>query len=294
MEVLTVENVSKKFGKLEVLKNINLKINKGEIVTLVGPNGSGKTTLMKAISDLMAIDSGRILLNGKSAKENREAYVKELSCIIEAPAFYEMLSGYQNLKLIANLNQATDAEVLEVLNFINIGKAIHRKVKGYSLGMKQRLALGMAIIQNPSLIILDEPTNGLDLTGVMEFRKLIRRLIEEKNVSILISTHIVSDIECLSDRLVFLKDGELHTLDSMQVDLNRRHALLTLEGDYPFEGENVEWVGENQVKVTLQKEEVKDFVESLVRQQIPYTDFQLLNQSFEEVYREFYEIKDGD
>ncbi|MGL4337949.1 MAG: ABC transporter ATP-binding protein [Turicibacter sp.] len=299
MDVLKIDQVSKHFGKLHVLKDINLTIQAAEIVTLVGPNGSGKTTLMKAISNLMTVDSGTILINGMSAKDQREDYVKQLSCLIEAPAFYDMLTGYQNLKLIGQLNRASNQEIDEVLSFINIGPAIHRKVKGYSLGMKQRLALGMAVIQNPSLIILDEPTNGLDLTGVMEFRKMIRRLVAEKKVSLLISTHIVSDIESLSDRLVFLKEGKLYELDNMDVNLNLRHAILSFGEKIPdLSVLNthflVDQLNEQQVKVTLNHDEIPQFIELLHTSNLPYTDFLLLNKGFESVYQEFYDIKEGD
>lgn len=296
MEVLRVEGVSKKFSRTEVLKDVSFSLGEGEIVTLVGPNGSGKTTLMKAICDLMTIDKGKILVNGIEAKTDRVAYVSNLSCIIESPALYDMLTGYQNINLIAKLNRIPQKEVEEALEFIGIGKAIHRKVKGYSLGMKQRLALGMALIQNPKLIVLDEPTNGLDLTGVLEFRKLIRRLKQEKKLSILISTHIVSDIESLSDRLLFLKDGGLYTLDSMDIDWNQTRIILTVENQQ-LTAEQLQAIGgfedlslldEDKIKISINHQELATYIKQLVTHDIQYQDLQVLNKSFEEIYQDFY------
>ncbi|SHK31465.1 ABC-2 type transport system ATP-binding protein [Hathewaya proteolytica DSM 3090] len=210
MELLNVENVNKSYSK-KVLDDVNFTINQGEVVGLVGPNGAGKTTLMRILCLLSNADSGEVKLCGisnKSRKE-REKYLSNLAAIIETPALYENLSGYDNLDMIRRINNLSKDRMNEIIEFVNIGNMIKHRVKEYSLGMKQRLALGIALINSPKLLILDEPTNGLDYDGIIEFRELVAKVVEENKVSVIISSHILSEVEKMCHRILFLKDGKI-------------------------------------------------------------------------------------
>lgn len=210
MEILSVSNLNKSYSK-KVLDNLNFTINKGEVVGLVGPNGAGKTTLMRILCLLSKADSGEVKLCGISNnnKKDREKYLSNLSAIIETPALYENLSGYDNIDLIRRINNLSKERMNEMIEFINIGDMIKHKVKQYSLGMKQRLALGISLLNSPNLLILDEPTNGLDYDGIIEFRKLISEIVSKNQVSVIISSHILSEIEKLCQRILFLKECKL-------------------------------------------------------------------------------------
>ena len=295
MAVLKVENLCKNFKRQEILKNLNLTLNEGEVICLMGPNGVGKTTLMNIICDLLPKDSGVVLVNDREAKQNREAYVKDLSCIIEAPALYEMLSGYENLKLAADLNKSSKEQLEEIILLINLNGSIYKKVKGYSLGMKQRLALGMTLLQNPKLLILDEPTNGLDLTGVLEFRKLILRLKQDHKVSVLISTHIMSDVEILSDRVLFLKNGQLHVADEIEQLKEKKRIRFMTDHEHQL-SELLESkfqtsliTQDNKVEIMIDKSQLFEMLQVLQEFKSYYLDFEILNPSIESVYQAFYQ-----
>lgn len=210
MGLLTVSNLSKSYSK-KVLDDLSFSINEGEVVGLVGPNGAGKTTLMRILCLLSKADSGDVEVCGFSSKnkKEREKYLSNLSAIIETPALYENLSGYDNLDMIRRINNVSKDRMKEMIEFVNIGDMIKHKVKDYSLGMKQRLALGIALLNSPKLLILDEPTNGLDYDGIIEFRELVQKVVAENKVSVIISSHILSEIEKMCHRILFIKDGKL-------------------------------------------------------------------------------------
>ena len=229
MTILEVNNISKSYKNKKILKNISFSIDKGEIVALVGPNGAGKTTLMKIISNLLNQDDGTVKIFGLSVNDNRIEYLSKFSSIIETPSLYEMLSGYDNINFIRKINNISMEKMDSVLEFINIGKAINNKVKTYSLGMKQRLALGIALIIEPKLLILDEPTNGLDPEGVMEFRSLLKKFASVNGMSILISSHILSELDKICSRILLIKNGELVDLEDINKNRQYQSVILTVE-----------------------------------------------------------------
>ncbi|WP_268253716.1 ABC transporter ATP-binding protein [Clostridium aromativorans] len=209
-KVLELKGVFKKRGKVQVLKDIAFSINAGEICGLVGKNGAGKTTLIKIITSMLFPDEGEILIEGKDLKTEREKALKNIGAIVEKPEFYGYMTGRQNLNYIAGMMESVTKDKIEdVIKYSKLGSKIDKKVKTYSLGMKQRLGLAQALMGRISLLILDEPTNGLDPIGVVELKNTIKILAEEKGVSVLISSHILSEIESICTKVVFIDEGKI-------------------------------------------------------------------------------------
>lgn len=215
-KVLELKNISKKRGKTQVLTDVDFSINKGEICGFVGRNGAGKTTLIKIITSMLFPDEGEIIICGKSLKTEKEEALKNVGSVVETPEMYGYMTGRQNLNYIASvLENVTKDEIENVIKFSNLGSKIDEKVKKYSLGMKQRLGLAQAIMGNVSLLILDEPTNGLDPMGVFELKNTINTLAKEKGVSIFISSHILSEIENICTKVVFIDNGKIISIQQI-------------------------------------------------------------------------------
>ena len=205
--ILSLSGIRKGFPGKEVLKSIDLHIAPGELVALVGNNGQGKTTLMKLVLGLLTPDAGKILINGKTTTATRTIAQKALfGYLPETTAFYPNLTGQETLNYLSALKQGARSRIAEVLSIVGLQHAAKQRVKTYSKGMKQRLALAQALLGNPKLLLLDEPTNGLDPSGIHEFYQILGRLKSE-GVAILMSSHLLAEIEPRSDALALLKDG---------------------------------------------------------------------------------------
>lgn len=214
--VLDVKNISKKRGKAPILKDVNFSIGKGEICGFVGRNGAGKTTLMKIITSMLFPDEGEIIICGKNLKTEREEALENIGAVVETPEMYGYLTGRQNLNYMASmLKDVTKDDIEEAIRYSNLGDKIDEKLKKYSLGMKQRLGLAQALIGDISLLILDEPTNGLDPLGVVELENTINTLVKEKGVSVFISSHILSEIENICTKVVFIDNGKIVNIQKM-------------------------------------------------------------------------------
>lgn len=198
--VMTFNNVSKKYKEKSVLKDICFTVKSREIIGLVGANGAGKTTLMRILVGLTKQYEGEI---------HSEFLKPQIGCVIESPNFYPYLSGYQNLLHFSKYTTSDKSEVIELLDMLGLMDAAHKKVKTYSLGMRQRLGIAQALLGQPDILVLDEPTNGLDPQGVQSMRQYLKRIVKTRNVGILLSSHILSEIEKICDRVMLLKDGIL-------------------------------------------------------------------------------------
>ena len=205
--ILSVNNVSKIFGKYKALDNVNLSLRKGDIYGLVGSNGAGKTTLMRLITQLSPLKIGEIQLFDK--KVNQQA-LKHVGAVIEAPVAFDKLTVQENLKLVAIQRGINDSKrISEIVKFVGLTEKLDTKAKNLSLGQKQRLGLAIAVLPDPDLLILDEPINGLDPSGIIEFRNLLEKLHREKQVTILISSHILTELYKVSTRFGFIYNGQL-------------------------------------------------------------------------------------
>ena len=210
MNILEVSNLSKTIGKKRILKDITFNVKCGEIIGFVGPNGAGKSTFIKTILDLYKPSSGVVKIDGIDVQKDFENAIRNVGAIIENPDMYNSLSGYDNLRLFLMLNGIKDTKRISfAADILKLGNRINDKVKTYSLGMKQRLGIAQAIMKEPKLLILDEPTNGLDPVGIKDLRDIIKILNEKYDMTIFISSHILSELENVCTRIIMIDNGEV-------------------------------------------------------------------------------------
>lgn len=216
-KVIEINGLTKMYNNGRGIKDLNLDIYKGDIFGFLGPNGSGKTTAMKIMTGLMKADSGEVRLFGYNIVDQYEKAMERVGCIIEMAESYPYLTAYENLKLFSRYyKNVDDNRINEVLELTGILKYRNEKAKNFSLGMKQRLGLSAAILSKPDLVILDEPLNGLDIEGMIEIRKLIKRLAETEQTTFFISSHLIHDVELTCTRIGILYEGKLLNVDNMQ------------------------------------------------------------------------------
>lgn len=215
-EVLRLDNVCKSFGRRPIVKNMSFSVKEGEIFGFLGPNGAGKTTTIKMILGLLRPDSGTITINGHDASQEFEAAMACISGIVENPDMYGYLSGYDNLVIQARACGADLSRIDQVVQMVGMQMRIKEKFKSYSLGMKQRLGVAQALLHNPKIMILDEPTNGLDPAGIKEFRDLLRHLASETGLSVLVSSHILQEMQLMCDSVGIINNGELLQMGSLE------------------------------------------------------------------------------
>ena len=215
--IVEIKEVFKIIDKEGVLSGINLQIAEGEIYGFLGPNGAGKTTLMKCMLSLSTITSGRIEIFGKNLHEHREEILSQVGSIIETPSFYENFTAKEILEIHSQYmgKTITESDIIRALRMVGL-KNTTKKVKDFSLGMRQRLGLARAFLTKPKLLILDEPINGLDPIGIQEIRNLLLSLSKEHGITILISSHILSEISQIADKIGFIKNGEIVEQVSMK------------------------------------------------------------------------------
>jgi ABC-2 type transport system ATP-binding protein len=207
--VIEVKNLSKRFGTFEAVKDVSFTVNKGDVFGFLGPNGAGKSTTIRCLLSLISADSGTIRLFGKELQQDRRAILSNVGSIIEKPDFYKYMSARKNLEVFARISGADVAgsDIQRMLEFVGLGDRGEHKVSGFSHGMKQRLGIAQTLLHDPELIVLDEPTTGLDPQGIVEVRNLILRLRNEQNKTILLSSHQLSEIELIANRMVIINKG---------------------------------------------------------------------------------------
>jgi len=224
---LSVKNLRKTIGRKEIIKGLNFELKKGEVFGFLGPNGAGKTTTIRMLTGLIKPTNGSITIYGYDVRKDFTKAMEYLGCIVENPELYPFLSGWDNLVHFANmLPSVTEKDIKETAAFVGLDKRIHDKVKTYSLGMRQRLGIAQALLNRPKVLILDEPTNGLDPAGIREMREFIRNLAEKEGLSVLVSSHLLSEIQLLCDRVAIMLDGEIIQIDSVDHLLTKQEKLV--------------------------------------------------------------------
>ncbi|MFB7159582.1 ABC transporter ATP-binding protein [Lysinibacillus sp. NPDC056232] len=214
--IIQTENLSKRFGKEQAVSNINLKIRKGEIYGFLGPNGAGKTTTIRMLLGLMKPTSGTIKIFQKDLTKERINILAKVGSLVENPSYYPHLTAYENLEALRKILGVPKSRIDEVLEIVRLKDAADKKVKGFSLGMKQRLGIASSLLHNPELLILDEPTNGLDPSGIIEIRNLIKRLPAEYGMTIIISSHLLSEIDQMATQVGIVTKGKMIFQDSIE------------------------------------------------------------------------------
>ena len=230
--VLSVKGICKKYGKRIAVNNLSFDIHEGEIFGFLGPNGAGKTTAIKMITGLAKMDSGEVLICGKSIKRQFEEAISYVGGIIENPEMYNNLSGRTNLELFAKLSNVSSAKKIdEVGTIVGLSSRLKDKVGTYSLGMKQRLGIAQALLHDPMLLILDEPTNGLDPEGVVELRKFLRELANNQKIAILVSSHNLAEMELMCDTVGIINLGTLDRIEYMTK--NDKNEKVAIQVNFP-------------------------------------------------------------
>lgn len=271
MEVLKCTNLKKQVKEKVIVENISFSINKGDVVGFIGPNGAGKTTVIKLIVGLIKINEGEVLINGFDIEKNFTKSIEKVGAIVENPDLYMYLSGYDNLKITANnYKNISKQRIDEVIKIVGLEERIKDKVSTYSLGMRQRLGIAEAILNNPELLILDEPTNGLDIEGIIEIRNLIKEL-SHKGIAILISSHNLTEIDNLCNRIIAIKQGRIIADDTIEnfksiskqkvyiLELNKIEELNQLISNYKFEV-----LEKNKIKIYIDKEKITELTQKLI------------------------------
>lgn len=293
--VLEVKNVSKMYGTKYVLKNININISKGEIFGFIGPNGAGKSTLMRIITGMTTPSDGQVFICGHSVQKDFEKAIANIGATIENTNLYGYMTAKQNLTYFASLypNVSKD-RVVDTLEIVGLKDRMNEPVKNYSLGMRQKLGLAQAMLHEPELLVLDEPTNGLDAESVIKLRQILRKLVAEKNIAILLSSHNLSEVEQLCDTVAFVDHGSVvetrtmnkikqETSDSARFRItlnypNYSAKMIYLKFNIPVE------VAGNSILVPCQETLLPKIIDALRVRDIEIYAINVETKSLEDIY----------
>lgn len=288
-------NLKKSIGKKQIIKGLDFEIHSGEVFGFLGPNGAGKTTTIRMMVGLMNITEGDVQILGKSIRDNYKEAIDKVGAIVENPEMYPFMTGLQNLNHFARMIPGIKKErVQEVISLVGLEKVIKQKVGKYSLGMRQRLGIAQALLHNPSILILDEPTNGLDPAGIREIRQYIRRLATEENVAVIISSHLLSEMELMCDRIAVIKNGELVAIQTVgdstndgsrmsQVQMEvkpARKAIELMRKDYDIDAV----LSRGLVTFQIKRETIPNIIQTLVTNDISVYQVEVTKGTLEDKF----------
>lgn len=235
---LKISGLNKTLGKRHILHDISFEAYEGEVFGFLGPNGAGKTTTIKIIVGLLSLDDGDIAVGGFDIRRNFEKALAGIGGIVENPEMYKYMTGRENLRQYARMREGvTEARIDEVVKLVGLSKRIDEKVKRYSLGMRQRLGVAQAILHHPKLLVLDEPTNGLDPAGIKELRDILKKLAHEDNICVLVSSHLMSEMELMCDRVGIINNGKMIGVYTVEEMLSASRSGIS---EYIYEVDNAE------------------------------------------------------
>ncbi|KQL53444.1 bacitracin ABC transporter ATP-binding protein [Heyndrickxia shackletonii] len=288
-----LKNVTKVIKGKKIIDNLSFTINEGEVFGFLGPNGAGKTTTIRMIVGLMGITSGEILICGNSITKNHDKALRNVGGIVENPEMYKFLTGYQNLMQYARMIKGiTKEKIDEVVQLVGLTDRIHDKVKTYSLGMRQRLGLAQSLLHDPKVMILDEPTNGLDPAGIREIRDHLRILSKERGMAVIVSSHLLSEMEMMCDRIAIIQKGKL--IDVQQVhdfvndDVHKYFIELDVTNINSVQNlANLSFVQqENGIEIEVEKDQIPDIIKQLVESGVRIYEVKAVSKSLEDRFLE--------
>ncbi|MGD6992117.1 ATP-binding cassette domain-containing protein [Sutcliffiella horikoshii] len=290
---LQVENLTKSIKGKPIVKDVSFTLVPGEVFGFLGPNGAGKTTTIRMIVGLISPTSGRIKINGKNVRTDFTEAMKHLGCIVENPELYSYLTGWENLEHFAKMDKTIPKSRLdEVITLVGLSNRIHDRVSTYSLGMRQRLGIAQALLGKPKVLILDEPTNGLDPAGIREMREFIRQLAREENLSVLVSSHLLSEIQLMCDRVAIISKGSVLRTDSVQNLLAEKERVIWKAEPLPLakkllSEETLVTEGTNETLITLLDEQLlPEWNAKLVRNGVKVREMRTQLPTLEDLFLE--------
>ena len=290
-KILEIQNLHKSFGSFKAVDDISLHVNKGDIYGFLGPNGAGKSTTLRMVLGLIKPEKGSILIKKKNIAGTNRNFLNDIGALIEKPDFYKNLTGLENLKILFKMSKLkNESRIFEVLNEVNLWDKRNQKVSGYSQGMKQRLGIAQTLLHQPSLIILDEPSNGLDPQGQADMRDLILRINKEMQITIIISSHILSEIEKIANRMVVINKGvkilEGNVKNLMEKELLKvsfkTNSLKQLCQLFSHEGISYE-VRSNNIIALINEEKISNVIEKIVSKKITFSEVKQM-RTLEELF----------
>ncbi|SDP84032.1 ABC transporter ATP-binding protein [Clostridium gasigenes] len=301
--IVQIKNVTKKIGKKVIIDDLTFDVFSGEVFGFLGPNGAGKTTTIKMLLGLMSITKGEMYIDGFNVEKDFEKAVAKVGGIIENPDLYKYLTGYQNLvhfwRMYPDLKKG---RIDEVIKIVGLEKRIHDKIKTYSLGMRQRLGVAQALLNSPKVLVLDEPTNGLDPAGIHELRNHLRTLAKEENIAVVVSSHLLSEMELMCDRVGIIQNGKLVRIQEMKEMLEDDSDSVIALSVEPIEKAKVyleslsseynSKINNNEIEIIENIENVPELVEKLVNQGIKIYGIRKVQQSLEGKFLEMTEGKE--
>ena len=292
--VLECNNITKKINKKTIISDISFKLYEKDILGFIGPNGAGKTTIIKSILGLYNINEGTIIINNNNLSTNFVDAIKEIGAIIENPDLYSYLTGYENLMISANIYNISENKVEEIINKVGLEKSIHKKVSKYSLGMKQRLGIAQAILHNPKILILDEPTNGLDPKGIIDLNLLLKDLASS-GMAIIISSHILNELETLCNKFCFINGGKLVAYKTIkelkEINIKTEYILELSTNNLKRIIKNYKIIDKNHIRIKTTSLKLNKIINKLVKNNISIYEIKKESSSLEKL---FLNIMEGD
>ena len=284
-KLLECQDLCKSFGKKQILKNVSFELDESDILAFIGPNGSGKTTTIKLILGLQEIDKGSVNINSFDIKKDFVKAIEKVGAIVENPDTYMYLSGWDNLKLTANMyKNISDEAIKDIVKLVDLETRIHDKVSKYSLGMRQRLGIARALINKPNILILDEPTNGLDPEGIKDLRNLLKKLAKE-GMGILISSHNLAELESFCNKVLIIDNGTIiETSEVKEFKNNDNKYVFTISSTEKLDIEGIYEVSKTKFSFNGDKESIAKIVKKLVKENIDVYEVKMQELTLEEAF----------